>query len=87
MSKEVSIISLGVFVALLPFFGLPGSWRTTLLVLSGIAIACIGVFLRNETLSRGTPRRADGFIDNRLGREAKIAEANEFSQEEKQRIQ
>ncbi len=53
MSKEMSIILLGVWVVIVPYLGVPESWRTLLLVLSGIAVVVIGLLLRGETLSRG----------------------------------
>lgn len=65
MSKEVLVIVLGILTALLPFMGLPGSWRTILLVLIGIGIAVIGFFLRSEALGRGGESRNHFFIDNR----------------------
>lgn len=65
MSKEVSVILLGLFTALVPYLGLPGSWRTILLVITGLCIATLGFFLRREVLSRGGTHRADFFVDNR----------------------
>ena len=53
MSKEMSIILLGVWVIIVPYLGLPEAWRIFLIVLSGIAIVVIGLLLRGETLSRG----------------------------------
>lgn len=53
MSKEMSLIALGVWVIVVPYLGIPGSWRTALLVLTGLGIAAIGFLLRNESLSRG----------------------------------
>lgn len=53
MSKEMSLIALGVWVIIVPYLGVPGTWRTAILVLTGIAIAVIGFIVRNEALSRG----------------------------------
>ena len=53
MSKEMSIIVLGLWVAVVPYLGIPGSWRTTLVVLSGFALAGVGFLLRGAALSRG----------------------------------
>ncbi|MEX0933952.1 MAG: hypothetical protein WD003_01670 [Candidatus Paceibacterota bacterium] len=39
MSKNILIVLLGLFVALVPFLGFPGSWKTFLLVVSGLLIA------------------------------------------------
>lgn len=65
MSKEVSIILLGLVVALIPYFGFPGSWRDGFLLVAGIVIAALGFFLRKEALARGDIHRADFFVDNR----------------------
>lgn len=53
MSKEMSIIALGIWVVIIPYLGVPSSWRTVLLVLTGIGIAVIGFLIRSEALSRG----------------------------------
>lgn len=65
MSKEVSVIILGLFTAIVPYLGLPGTWRTILLVVLGVGLAVIGFFLRREVLGRGMSHRADFFVDNR----------------------
>lgn len=54
MSKEMSVIVLGIFVALIPYLGIPGTWRTVLLVATGSAIAILGFLLRGEAISQGT---------------------------------
>lgn len=53
MSKEMTIIVLGLWVAALPYLGIPGTWRMALLVLTGLVVAIIGFLLRGESLSRG----------------------------------
>ena len=65
MSKEVLVIGFGIMTALLPFMGLPGSWRTLLLVIVGVVITIIGFFLRSEALGRGGGEGTHFFIDNR----------------------
>jgi hypothetical protein len=54
MSKEMTVIVLGLLVAALPYLGIPGSLRTMLLVLIGLGLALIGFLLRGETLSGET---------------------------------
>ncbi len=44
---------LGLWVALVPFLGFPGSWRTALLALSGLLIAAVGFELRRELVAKG----------------------------------
>ena len=53
MSKEMTVVALGVWVVIVPYLGVPGSWRTAILVLSGIGIALVGLLLRGERLARG----------------------------------
>jgi hypothetical protein len=65
MSKEISVMVLGIVVALTPYLGLPGEWRTILLVLLGLSIAAIGFLLRRDVLTKGASNRADFFVDNR----------------------
>lgn len=54
MSKEILVIALGVWITFVPYLGVPGSWRTVILILTGLALILIGFFLRGEVLSRGT---------------------------------
>lgn len=70
MSKEMSVIVLGIWVVVVPYLGVPSSWRTVLLVLSGLTIAVIGFLLRNESLAHtGTSaqprhRTEDSFVES-----------------------
>lgn len=52
MSKEMSIIALGVWVIVMPYLGIYRSWLTILMVLTGIALMVLGFLLRGETLAR-----------------------------------
>ncbi len=56
MSKEMSVIVLGLLVALVPLSGFPESGRTALIAVFGIAIAVIGFLLRGEVLARGSKK-------------------------------
>ncbi|OGC80284.1 hypothetical protein A2943_00200 [Candidatus Adlerbacteria bacterium RIFCSPLOWO2_01_FULL_51_16] len=65
MSKEAIVIALGGLVVITTQLGIPGSWRTAIIVLSGIALIVIGFILRAEALSGGsrrTPRHH--FVEN-----------------------
>lgn len=69
MSKEMSLIALGIWVVIVPYLGVPSSWRTVLLVLTGLAVAIIGFLLRGEALAEGSsraPRRRaeDSFVES-----------------------
>jgi hypothetical protein len=52
MSKETGVLAAGLLVFLTPFIGVPGSWRTIILVILGAVIAIIGFLLRGESVGR-----------------------------------
>ncbi len=54
MSKEMSLILLGIFVAVLPHLGFPGEIKVIAFAIAGLMIALVGFLLRGETISRGT---------------------------------
>jgi hypothetical protein len=59
MSKEASVVLLGIFIAVLPFLGFPESWRVIMYVVSGLSIMVLGFMLRADHLHReSAPRRA-----------------------------
>lgn len=68
MSKYSILITLGVWIIILPFLGFSGFWRTLLLVLSGFAIVILAFLIRGESLNREYFRfgenGADTYVDN-----------------------
>ncbi len=52
MSKEMSIIALGVWVIIMPYLGIYRSWLTVLMVLTGVVLMVLGFLLRGETITR-----------------------------------
>ncbi len=64
MSKEMTVIALGVLVVVTPYLGIPGSWKTFVLVVAGAALAGVGFLLRGEALARGTRHGHDHFVEN-----------------------
>lgn len=64
MSKEMTVIVLGLLVAATPFLGIPGSWKTLVLVLAGLGLAGAGFLLRGEALARGAGRGNKHFVEN-----------------------
>ena len=54
----MTIIVLGVWVAIVPYLGVPGTWRTALLLVSGLGIAIVGFLLRGESIGRAQHRNA-----------------------------
>lgn len=51
MSKEMTVIALGVWIVVLPYLGIYRSWLTVLMVLTGIALMVIGFLLRGDSLA------------------------------------
>lgn len=60
MSKEMAVIVLGIWTLVVPYLGVPGTWRTVILVATGAVLMVLGFLLRAETLSRGGSRAAHG---------------------------
>lgn len=70
MSKEIGVVMLGIFVAVLPFLGFPQSWRAVLFVIAGLAIVLLGLLLRADHVRREAAydlRGADVRPDGRNG--------------------
>jgi hypothetical protein len=64
MSKELAVILLGAWVILLTQLGIPGTWRTTLLIITGVVIAVVGLYLRAEALSRQKRTARHTYVEN-----------------------
>lgn len=62
MSKEMTVIVLGLVVAATPYLGIPGSWKTVVFVFAGLGLAAAGFLLRGEALSRGSTH--NHFVEN-----------------------
>ena len=52
MSKEMTVIALGILVVVTPYLGIPGLWKTVVFVLAGLSLAGVGFLLRGEALAR-----------------------------------
>jgi len=71
MTKDLVIIILGVWVALVPFLGFPNQWDTIIFMLSGFAIVVFMSLLRRDLTHRltnerqyGSNRRENSFVEN-----------------------
>ncbi|HEV7449557.1 MAG TPA: hypothetical protein VGP13_03425 [Candidatus Paceibacterota bacterium] len=64
MSKEMTVIALGVLVVITPFLGVPGSWKTAIFVIAGLGIAGVGFLLRGEALARSQGQGDGHFVEN-----------------------
>ncbi len=61
MRKEMLIILLGIWVAVMPYIGIPASWRTIGTVAAGVLIILVGLLLRGEAISGRDRRHKNGF--------------------------
>lgn len=79
MSKDLLIIALGAWVALLPFLGFPNRWDTWILVASGALIILLMFLLRRdlvryiEKIKGRDEGRAEAFVENSGGAPAAAA--------------
>ena len=48
MTKELAVIILGAWVALVPFLGFPHSWDAPLLLIVGCMLVVLGFLVRND---------------------------------------
>jgi hypothetical protein len=67
MSKEMLVMALGLWIIIVPYLGIPGGWKSTIFLISGIIIVLVGFFLRTEALSRQNGNRASRhqpFVEN-----------------------
>ena len=59
---------LGIFIFLIPFLGLPSSWKTILIVLSGLGLVALSVKIiipKKPTKTKGKKSRsAPMFVEN-----------------------
>lgn len=84
MSKETTVVVLGVWAVVLPYLGVPRTWLTMLLVLTGLGLIVLGFLLRAEMLSRGARRNPHNhFVEHMPHGETPVAQE---SHERKERI-
>ncbi|MBI4155740.1 MAG: hypothetical protein HY507_00725 [Candidatus Zambryskibacteria bacterium] len=59
MIKRKSTFFLGIFIFLVPFLGLPSSWKTSLIILSGLTLIFLSVkiLLPNKMLKHHKNRK------------------------------
>lgn len=63
--KEKFYISLGIWIALLPFLGIPVDWRNGLIAGSGLLLALISIapFIFKEVQPKAKPKRRTSKIE------------------------
>lgn len=69
MSKESSLIFLGIFVIVVPFLGVPDTVRTFLFVVSGVAISFLAllIYARERLLEQAKIKRRTRSLAPREG--------------------
>ncbi len=48
MAKQKIIFFLGIWVAILPFLGFPGSWKQIFFLITGLLLAYLGYMLNKQ---------------------------------------
>ncbi len=66
MRKEKTIFLVALWIIVLPFLGFPGSWKTVMFVLTGVALIYLGYLFYMEAKERlaKIENQAESFIDN-----------------------
>ena len=76
MTKDLVIIVLGIFVAVLPFLGFPSSWDRIILVVTGFSISLLMYVLRRDFFSYverlrrrrdAKPHHTDSYVESEGG--------------------
>jgi len=84
MSKNSIILLLGLWVALVPFLGFPGAWKTFFIVVSGLAIAVLSILIALKERARSRAHLTDSIPDNKRTpvmsdiKEVRVNEENRF---------
>ncbi len=81
--KSNFYISFGIWIALLPFLGIPGAWRNTLITLSGIFLVLVaaGPLVLKKLQSKQKPVRK-----KKDTAPAQTIEASEKEQEKEEKV-
>ncbi|OGG63526.1 hypothetical protein A3D66_02570 [Candidatus Kaiserbacteria bacterium RIFCSPHIGHO2_02_FULL_50_9] len=69
MSRESSILLLGIIVVLTRFSGLPSSWKNTIFFVCGVVIAILAFLLRRRRALATTlnvEKRSDSYVQNNI---------------------
>lgn len=65
MSREMAVVTLGIWVIILPHLGVPHSWAVIITTVTGVAIIMAGLYMRAKMLA-GAARRSSHhpFVEN-----------------------
>ncbi len=69
MRKENTLIILGVLILLVPFLGIPGTWKTPLFMVLGAMVAICGLLVRSDfkSLAAAKGKQTNAFVENGTG--------------------
>jgi hypothetical protein len=67
MGRDMFIMLLGIWIAILPFLGFPGSWDRIFFLISGIILISIGISLRRSKNSNGIEMKKELRIEQHAG--------------------
>lgn len=59
MSRDMTLIAVGLLVIVIPYTGFPSAWRTLFLVVCGAIVAIIGFLMRGQTLSNKPQKKPE----------------------------
>ncbi len=61
--QEKMVIGLGIWLIVLPFTGFPSSWKTFLIVLTGLVLAYVGALLFKNAKTHHAEQHAETRTD------------------------
>lgn len=81
MTKDLVIIVLGIFVAVLPFLGFPNAWDRIILIITGFSISVLMYLLRRDFFTyverlhrrRDAKHHTDSYVESEVGQEPAAA--------------
>ena len=84
MTKDLVIIALGIWVAVLPFLGFPNSWDRIFLVITGLSISVLMFLLRRDFFAyverlRRRKRQTETYVENEVPSEGSAVPESEAS--------
>ena len=82
MSKESALIFLGIFIAVVPFLGIPDVFRTTLIVFAGVAVFFLSflIYAREKLLEHVKAKRRVRGASRQASAKPRVNESADISE-------
>jgi len=80
MSKDVSILILGLLTAAMPYLGFPANYERIIFVVIGLSVAALAFLIRGDISLFSIERKADTFVENNP-KEDVMGEGNTMTEE------